>query len=93
MKERVTTLKNKFMRIGLLLVMCLTMAFGTATTAFAYVDEEAAGEDQPAVEVVEDIPEEEPAEQPGEQCKPEGETPRRRRSRQEASDEVHDGSI
>lgn len=55
MKERVEKLKNKFMRIGLLLVMCLTMAFGTATTAFAYVDEEAAGEDQPAVEVVEDI--------------------------------------
>ncbi len=52
-------MKNKFMRIGLLLVMCLTMALGTATTAFAYVDEDAASEDQPAVEVVEDIPEEE----------------------------------
>ena len=52
-------LKNKVMRFGLLLVMCLTMAFGTATTAFAYVDESAASEDQPAVEVVEDIPEEE----------------------------------
>ena len=52
-------LKNKVMRIGLLLVMCLTMAFGTATTAFAYVDEAAAGEDENAVTVWEEIPEEE----------------------------------
>jgi len=56
---------------------------------FADLAEKLGEEDLPE----EDIPEEEPAEQPGEQCKPEGETPRRRRSRQEASDEVHDGSI
>lgn len=52
-------MKNKIVKMGMLLVMCLVMALGTATTAFAYVDESAASEDQPAVEVVEDIPEEE----------------------------------
>ena len=51
-------LKNKIGKIGLLLVICLVMAFGTATTAFAYVDESAASEDENAVTVWEDIPEE-----------------------------------
>ena len=50
--------RNKAARLGLLLVMCLVMAFGTATTAFAYVDESAA-EEEPAVIVEEDIPQEE----------------------------------
>ena len=56
-------LKNKVLRIGLLAVMCLTMALGTATTAFAYTDESASGSDGDVVTVWEDIPEEETAEE------------------------------
>ena len=37
-------MRNKLMRAGCLLILCLTLAMGTGITALAYVDESAAAD-------------------------------------------------
>ena len=63
-------MRKKAFRVGAVLLLCLTMLFGTATSAFAYYNEDEANEDSTVV--VEEPAEETPAETEAPASEPQG---------------------